>query len=83
MTKEEAIDILETTGFVAHSMTDVDTALDMAIEALEGRPKAKWVRNVCYVGVLCSECKEPVSEDMTYGFRFCPYCGAEMEGADK
>ncbi len=38
MTREEAIEILEETGFIAHSMTDVDTALDMAIEALKREP---------------------------------------------
>ena len=38
MKREEAIEILEETGFIAHSMTDVDTALDMAIEALKREP---------------------------------------------
>ena len=38
MTREEAIEILEETGIIAHSMTDVDTALDMAIEALKREP---------------------------------------------
>lgn len=34
MTREEAIEILENTTFIAPSMVDVDTALDMAISAL-------------------------------------------------
>ena len=48
MTREEAIEILEETGFIAHSMTDVDTALDMAIEALKREHPDEW----------CYECKE-------------------------
>ena len=43
MTREEAIEILEETGFIAHSMTDVDTALDMAIEALKAQEWDEFV----------------------------------------
>ena len=38
MTREEAIEVLNNTSFFAPSMSDVDEALDMAIEALEQEP---------------------------------------------
>lgn len=39
MTRDEAIEIIESVSFFAPSDIDVDTALDMAIEALENNDK--------------------------------------------
>ena len=52
MTKQEAIEILEETGFIAHSMTDVDTALDMAIEALKAQDRP----------IICPRCGRTFAE---------------------
>jgi len=42
MKREEAIEILENTTFIAPLMVDVDTALDMAISALSEN-KGEWI----------------------------------------
>lgn len=39
MTREEAIEILENTTFIAPLIIDVDTALNMAISALSAEPR--------------------------------------------
>ena len=52
MTKQEAIEILEETGFIAHSMTDVDTALDMAIDALKAQDRP----------IICPRCGRTFAE---------------------
>ena len=67
MTKQEAIEILEETGFVAHSMTDVDTALDMAIEALkredhDGCDGCKYEANDEYM-TPCNKCKQNYKDE--------------------
>lgn len=38
MTREEAIDILQNTSFFGRTMDDIDTAIDMAVKALEQQP---------------------------------------------
>ena len=43
MTREEAIDILQNTSFFGRTMDDIDTAIDMAIKALEQEPKTGWI----------------------------------------
>ena len=43
MTREEAIEILENTTFIAPLMVDVDTALDMAISALSDYDKMQKI----------------------------------------
>lgn len=40
MTREEAKEILENTAFFGRSQDDIDTAIDMAIKALE---QTKWI----------------------------------------
>lgn len=73
MTREEAIEILEETGFIAHSMTDVDTALDMAIEALEHEQER---REDIYE---CPNCIGEVHKNYIY----CPFCGIKMESDEQ
>lgn len=43
MTREEAIDILQNTSFFGRTMDDIDTAIDMAIKALEQEPKTGYI----------------------------------------
>lgn len=45
MTREEAIEILENTTFIAPLMVDVDTALDMAVSALSENDDVKEPKN--------------------------------------
>ena len=55
MTRQEAIEILESVSFFAPSYIDVDTAIDMAIEALE-QPTADVVEVVrCKDCVHCAD----------------------------
>lgn len=42
MTREEAIDILQNTSFFGRTIDDIDTAIQMAIKALEQEPKSEW-----------------------------------------
>lgn len=58
-------------------------ALDMAIEALKGRPKGHWIRktvdNGWHADWVCSECGYRSYFDYM-DFVYCPKCGADMRG---
>lgn len=43
MTREKAKEILENAHFFGRSQDDIDTAIEMAIEALEQEPKTEWI----------------------------------------
>lgn len=85
MTRDEAIEILESVSFFAPSDIDVDTAIDMAIESLE-RKDGVWIKQPISVmnegyAWQCSEC----GHERFYGFNqphynYCPNCGADMRG---
>ena len=92
MTNQEAIEILEETGFVAHSMTDVDTALDMAIEALKDRPKGEWIHSPNgidrdFIWWVCSECGHKIfsetEKDRREFHAYCGRCGAYMRPTER
>lgn len=74
MTRDEAIEILESVSFFAPSDIDVDTALDMAIEALE-RKQGKWLEYKCSI---CGF--EPYNPSGLETFNYCSNCGADMRG---
>lgn len=63
----------------------VDKMVELAVEKVK-RPKGKWIE-VDPLGTgdkayMCSEC-ETGDWDVTIGeYKFCPYCGAEMEGVE-
>lgn len=76
MTRDEAIEILESVSFFAPSDIDVDTALDMAIEALE-RKCGKWIEYKCSI---CGF--EPYNPSGLETFNYCSNCGADMRGDD-
>jgi len=85
MTKADAIYYL--TWLKDEAIDDADShrceALDMAIEALKGRPKGHWVPykfESCTYGktnYICSECGH-VGTKFKEGFCMC--CGADMRG---
>lgn len=45
------------------------------------RPHGKWIEVMSPVGSKfeCSECGDDVSEQDTFIFSFCPFCGAKMD----
>lgn len=80
MTNSEAISNLNHIyGIVS---PDIQRSLDVAIKALEEKPKGYWdkVNHGDYenldIAIRCSECLEEVDEESNY----CPNCGADMRG---
>ena len=80
MTSEDAIKILqdkaETAQFTANYI-ELE-ALELAINALEERPKGKWLSSTDHWYHTCSECKREILKNGAYE-SFCPNCGARME----
>ena len=86
MTNEEAIKRLQSISneiddIFIFSADEKHEAIDLAIKALEERPKGKWIREyVEYMGMttlVCSECHYPMGQVRDC---FCANCGAQMEG---
>lgn len=93
MTREEAIEIIENNSYVFYPLdfdrtTMINTALDMAIEALKQEPSeitpqekiGAWIFKNDNITILtgyyqCSKCKKGkiLNKD-----NFCPNCGAKM-----
>jgi hypothetical protein len=85
MTNEEAIKIIKSECYIANLLNldrtrMVNTALDLAIKALEQQPKiGHWIttRTFMHDGEFyCDKCKcdSPNNEKWDY----CPNCGAKM-----
>lgn len=100
MTNQEAIEILEERKIEPvykakrhiEYVEKLNTALDMAIEALKDRPKGEWVKRKVkehqfiqngYVLYYCSECGVEKKIGWANGVNFCPNCGADMRGENK
>lgn len=47
-------------------------------QAQEDRKTGRWFVSACTTCGVCSACGEPVSD--WHDCKFCPHCGAEMEG---
>lgn len=81
MTREEAIDFL-IAGYPDSCYEGLREAFDMAIKELEKpeRKCGKWIdaRDRCGE-FLCSNCHET---NINNFYKYCPYCGAEMEEKD-
>lgn len=83
MTNQEAIEILRDTPIDLRSPREDDIhtlcakAQMMAIEALQERPKGRWIRKTRFMGD-CSECGITAS----ISCNFCPCCGADMRESD-
>lgn len=50
------------------------------LPTIESRPKGKWLEDTGLYAT-CSNCKENLYQAIEY--KFCPNCGAEMEGAEE
>lgn len=84
MTKEEALEILDTIPTI-HEQVD---ALEMAIKALENQKTGKWIGD--WFSPKCSVCGKKPLYERYYGVdgeetsllksSYCPNCGAKMEG---
>ena len=87
MTSDEAIDIIKSECYAFNPFnfdrsTMVNTALDMAIKALEQEPKTgQWVFiDKAHKHAYCSECGYG-NVDLFNGrpHNYCPNCGAKMD----
>ena len=94
MTKEEAINInkKECYAFNPYNIektTVVNTALDMAIKALEKEPctvdaklivHAHWIKGIP-ANITCSNCDFTICTDgkTCQKLDYCPHCGAKMD----
>lgn len=83
MTRKEAIEIINNTSFFAPSMSEVDEALNMAIESLE-RKRGIWMpieqgdKGYSAGDFICSCCGKP---NKCYSVTdYCCSCGADMRG---
>lgn len=81
MSREEAIEVIKSECYVFNPLnfdrsTRINTALDMAVKALEQEPKTgHWIFDeILDRNYYCSECK---SMGVDY-WDYCPYCGAKM-----
>ena len=81
MTREEAIQVLQTALTSPLIYGEYADAISMAIEALEDRPTGKWIKSdILPNGWHCSHCDSPVMTDDIDEMLFCPHCGTEMGG---
>ena len=82
MTKAEAIKTLRELWRETNDSW-YEEAYNMAIEALEERPKGKWIyqesENIEKI-YLCSNCKNYEAWGETEKTPYCPNCGADMRG---
>lgn len=90
MTNEEAQNLIARNRSVFQYDPEMLEALDLAIKALEERPKGKWIKRG-YIGCdtqfyWCSVCEYERSYDAETGlddYNFCPNCGADMRSVDE
>lgn len=79
MTNEEAIKELELMRKFNYTLAPMKV-FDLAIKALEERPKGKWIEHSTYKDVLiCSHCHHG-SNQFYDTFKFCPNCGSNNGG---
>lgn len=89
MTREDAIDIIKSECYVFNPLnfdrsTMINTALDIAIKALEQEPKTgHWIVEVWNNKEhrTCSVCQILVDYEPCY--HYCPYCGAKMAESEE
>ena len=67
--------------------TEWERAINMAIKALSDRPKGEWIWQLAdngWVDHICSVCGYTENTDIhvSLGWKYCPNCGAKLEGAD-
>lgn len=79
MTREEAIQVLQTALTSPFIYGEYADAISMAIKALSEQKTGKWIKSdILPHGYFCSNCDAPVMTDDISEMLFCPNCGAEM-----
>lgn len=81
MTKEQAINYLKSSGFSDEQIEAVTEAFS------EERKTGRWIEHDDFDNSWeCSACNEVVDiiegTPMDNEYRFCPWCGAKMEGSE-
>ena len=86
MTREETIKKLKELRYIVSYSSR--TALEIAIEALQERPKGRWIEKDG--NAYCSECNACWGLDMYFDFedhkidhKFCSACGADMRESEQ
>lgn len=63
---------------------DMNDTFDLAIEALEERPKGEWIEHYDssdgFTWLTCSRCMFKAYEE---DYHYCPNCGARMEAENE
>jgi len=88
MTKAEAISVIKASGLFyipaesaalhQSAISELEDALDIAIEALEQKTGYWVVKGGKYI---CSICGAGFGNaQLPYSFKFCPKCGGSMDG---
>lgn len=77
MTREEAINAIKEHIDNFPIIVEIE-ALEMAIKALEQEPNiGRWIKSNIGGAKVCSVCKAHIGLS---SFKYCPNCGARMEG---
>jgi len=84
MTNQEAIEVLKLNNpFMAgKDKENFSKAIDKGIEALENQKIGHWIKDemsIMFDIWVCSECGGGGDKH----FKYCPHCGAKMEGEKK
>lgn len=77
MLKQQAIDLRDP------ALIGINFDGDLACEILDRLPekRGEWIEEECETGLgwkRCSECKKLIPHKFKY--KYCPHCGARMEG---
>ena len=89
MTKEQAIEILKYRTDLGYGIvlehgetSDIEKALDMAIQALEERKQGKWIDRPLFSKCSICGCEVSMCERKSQGYKYCPKCGADIRGGE-
>lgn len=86
MTNEEAIEILQEERDWAQQLAYVNSALEIAIEALEKQIPKKPIfddgNNPKCPNCGCDDCDEGIMYDYIKGLEHCSYCGQAIDWSD-
>ena len=86
MTKKEVISNLKDIKKIIYEVfpvteEDKELSLDLAIKALEGRPRGEWEKPFEMNGKTYHKCTNcHISSELILINKYCPNCGANMKG---